>query len=470
MYLPNRKDPRDNDRGDLIPPQSKYDIRIEGPKDSGFLQYTGQVVNGRHTTITLERGSHFHTFAFEDETGRFFDTNKLNKITLFIERPNKPPLRFGYTDWKNGCTFPLGTYRATIWIGPREYEFEPIEVTTGSPEQLVFSLPQGFLYCGQVVDGRTGQPMYGAFVIAKRSIYTTRNLCQITPQQWQMLHALPANPFSYDENLVPLREIYNFDEIVRTDEEGWFEINFRPGGQYYEFVVFEENYLAVTRRVPESIYVTNHRAELPVTRLFPSAKVTFEAVTVNCSPIIEASWYVNTEGRPPWVDGLRSIEDDPETSFAHRQWNDNRQTFPVPAEADIQIEIRARWDRRWCPLTVDPPLYLTQGQTLDLGRFVLQPMVKVAVVVVDSTGEPVEGVPVKWTVDGSPASPVYNTDEDGIALLNVPPNSRVSFVVDTQVQDQLFQGTPPYQIAGQEDNGAIFIMTLSDYMIRSLFH
>ena len=94
------------------------------------------------------------------------------------------------------------------------------------------------------------------------------------------------------------------------------------------------------------------------------------------------------------------------------------------------------------------------------GRFVLQPMVKVAVMVVDSMGEPVEGVPVKWTAGGSPASPVYNTDEDGIAWLNVPPNSRVSFVVDTQVQDQLFQGTLPYQIAGQEDNGATFIMTL----------
>lgn len=136
MYLPNRKDPRHNDRGDLVPPKSKYDIRIEAPKDFGFLPYIGQVVNGRHITITMERGAYFHTFAFEDEIGRFFDTNQLNKITLFIERPNKPKLCFGYTDWKDGSMFPLGTYRATIWTGQRTYEFEPIEVTTDSPEQL----------------------------------------------------------------------------------------------------------------------------------------------------------------------------------------------------------------------------------------------------------------------------------------------------------------------------------------------
>ena len=96
-------------------------------------------------------------------------------------------------------------------------------------------------------------------------------------------------------------------------------------------------------------------------------------------------------------------------------------------------------------------------------------MVMVAVIIVDSIGEPVEGVPVKWTADGSPESPVYNTDEDGIAWLNVPPHSRGSFVVETQIYNQYLQETLPYQITGQENNGTIFIMTLSDDMIQNLF-
>lgn len=469
MYLPNRKDPRDNDRGDLVPPKSKYDIRIEAPKEFGFLQYIGQVVNGRHITITMERGEYFHTFVFEDEIGRLFDTNQLNKMTLFIERPNKPKLRFGYTDWKDGSMFPLGTYRATIWTGWRIYEFEPIEVTIDSPEQLVFRLPQDSLYCGLVVDGSTGEPMCGTFVIAKSSIYTTRNLCQITLQQWQMLHAIPANPSVDDENLAPLREICVFDEIVRTDEDGRFEINFRPGGQYCELVVFQENYLSVQRNVPESTYTAYRRIELPITRLFPSAKVTIAAVAGNQSPVVEVSWYVNKEESPHWVNGLLSIEDDSETHFAHHRWNKNPQTLPVPAELNIQIQIRAKWDRRWCPLTVDQPIYLMQGHTLDLGQFTLQPMVKVAVITVDSMGEPVEGVPVKYITDCGLASLVYNTNEDGIAWINVPPYSRGSFVVDTHIQNQRSQETLPYEIASQERNEDIFIMTLSDDIIQNLF-
>jgi hypothetical protein len=284
-----------------------------------------------------------------------------------------------------------------------------------------------------------------------------------------VMHTLPANPSADDENLAPLREIYNFDEIVRTDEDGRFEINFRPGGQYCELVVFQENYLSVQRKVPESKYTTNRRIEFPVTRLFRSAKVTIGAIAENQSPVIEVSWYVNKEESPPWVGGLLSIEDDPETHFAHHRWNKNPQTLPVPAELNIEIQIRAKWDRRWCPLTVDQPIYLMQGQTLDLGQLALQPMVMVAVIIVDSIGEPVEGVPVKWTADGSPASPVYNTNEDGITWLNVPPHSRGSFVVDAQMHKQRLQETLPYQIAGQENNGAIFMMTLSDDMIQSLF-
>jgi hypothetical protein len=481
MYLPNKKNPRHNDRGDLIPPKSKYDIKIESPGGLGLLPYEGQIENGRHTTITLERAGYFHTFAFDDENGPITDLEQLKKITLFIKRENKPELRFGYSDWKDGGMFPLGMYKATIekkWIEGyepkisipfRKYRFDPLEVTAGSPELLVFESPGSLLCCGRVIDGVTGKPMHGAFVIAKSAIYSTRNLCRITPEQWQMLHALPANPSFDNRNLAPLRKIYVFHEIIRTDEDGWFEINFQPGDKYYGFVVFDENYLAVERKAPESKYTVNHRIELPVTRLFPSAKVTVGAVARNSSPIIEASWYVNKEECPDWVNGLLSIEDDPEICFAHRQWHKNTQTLPVPAELNIQIQIRAKWDRRWCPLTVDQTIYLMQGQTLDLGRLALQPMVKVTVIIVDSRGQPVEGVPVKWIADGGFASPVYNTNEDGIAWLNVPPHSRGSFVVDAQMHNQRSQGTLPYQIAGRENNGATFVMTLSDGMIRNLF-
>jgi hypothetical protein len=485
MYLPNKKDARHNDRGDLIPPKSKYEVKIEPPRGLGLLPYEGQMENGQHTTIALERAGYFHTFAFEDENGPIIDHEQLKKITLLIKRENKPELRIGYNDWKDGGMFPLGMYKATIeikwmevhepkiWIPFRKYRFDPLEVTADSPELLVLKSPGKLLCCGYVVDGVTGKPMYGAFVVAKSSIYTTRNLCQITPEQWQMLDALPANPSADNRNLSPLREIYVFDEIVRTNENGRFEINFQPSGQYYELVVFERNYLAVKRKVLESKYTVNHHIELPVTELFPSAKVTIGAVAQNRSPVIEASWSVNKEEYPAWANGLLSIEDDPEICFAHRQWNKSVQTLPVPCELNIRIHVQAKWDRRWCPLTLDQPIYLMQGQTLDLGQLTLQPMVKVAVIIVDSMGEPVEGVPVKRIADGCLASPVYNTNEDGIAWLNVPPYSRGSFYVSycgrgegsgIRLKEEL-----PYQVMGEQDNGSKFILALSDEILYHLF-
>ena len=365
MYLPNKKDPRHNDRGDSIPPKSKYDIKIEPPRGLGLLPYEGQIENGRHTTITLERAGYFHTFAFEDENDPITDLDQLKKITLFIQRENKPELRFGYSDWKDGGMFPLGTYKATIekkwiegyepkiWIPFRKYRFDPLEVTAGSPELLFFKSPGSLLCCGRLVDGSTGEPMPGAFVIAQSSIYTTRNLCQITPEQWQMLHALSANPSADDENLAPLRKIYVFYEIVRADENGWFQIKFQPGGKYYGLVVFEENYLGVKYHKSTLKPDKDNRIEIGLIKLFPAAKVIVETSAETPAgpgyPVIGHRWIIDKNDNPGWVSEFLSIEDDPEISFAYRQRNRNRTlTFPVPTELNMQIELRASWDRRWC--------------------------------------------------------------------------------------------------------------------------
>lgn len=486
MYLPNKKNPRHNDRGDLIPPKSKYDIKIEPPRGLGLLPYEGQIENGRHTTITLERAGYFHTFAFEDENDPITDLDQLKKITLFIKRENKPELRFGYSDWKDGGMFPLGTYKATIekkwiegyepkiWTPFRKYRFDPLEVTAGSPELLVFKSPGSFLCCGRLVDGSTGEPMPGAFVIAKSSIYTTRNLCQITPEQWQMLHALSANPSADDENLAPLRKIYVFYEIVRADEDGWFQIKFQPGGKYYGLVVFEENYLGVKYHKSTLKPDKDDRIEIGLIKLFPAAKVIVETSAETPAgpgyPVIGHRWIIDNNDNPGWVSEFLSIEDDPEISFAYRQRNRNRTlTFPVPAELNMQIELRASWDRRWCPLTIPQTIKLEQGETLNLGHWVLQPAIKICVKVIDSAGQAVEGVPVKYMVSGKSWSRVHNTDENGIAWLNVPPYSKGEFAISCWEEGLELKESIAYEIGGEEDAGTEFTLQLSDEMLYHLF-
>ena len=94
MYMPPSKQFQDQ-RGKLIPPKSKYSIRIEAPREMGLLPYVGQIENGRETTVVMESPGNFHTFTFVDEYGVIDDPEGLEKVNLIID-----PLREGLAQEK----------------------------------------------------------------------------------------------------------------------------------------------------------------------------------------------------------------------------------------------------------------------------------------------------------------------------------------------------------------------------------
>ncbi|UCF17036.1 MAG: carboxypeptidase regulatory-like domain-containing protein, partial [Phycisphaerales bacterium] len=162
LYLPNEK--RRDDRGHLIPPKSKYNVRIEAPKELGLLPYVESIQNDRYAAIVLERGGRFRTFAFEDANGLITDPRKLQYIGVTVRRPDRSRVSIGYNDFKNGGIFPPGEYCATMY-GTENYEFQPLVVDERSPDELLFRLPDDIFYHGRVVHGLTGEPMPGAFVM-----------------------------------------------------------------------------------------------------------------------------------------------------------------------------------------------------------------------------------------------------------------------------------------------------------------
>ena len=166
FYLPNEK--REDERGYLIPPKSRYNVRIEAPRESGLLPRVDPIENDRFETVVLERGGSFRTFAFEDANGLITDPRKLLYIGVTIHRPDQSRLSIGYNDFKNGGVFPPGQYRAQMY-GIADYEFEPLLVDEQSPDELIFRLPQSILYYGRMVHGMTGEPMAGAFVLTMNS-------------------------------------------------------------------------------------------------------------------------------------------------------------------------------------------------------------------------------------------------------------------------------------------------------------
>ena len=54
---------RAEERGTLIPPQSRYKVRIVPPQGTGLLPYTGDIYNGQTETIVLDSAGYEHTCA-----------------------------------------------------------------------------------------------------------------------------------------------------------------------------------------------------------------------------------------------------------------------------------------------------------------------------------------------------------------------------------------------------------------------
>jgi hypothetical protein len=466
LYMPNTK--RRDERGYLIPPKSKYNVRIEAPKELGLLPYVQPIENGREAMIVMEAGPHFRRFVFADENGPITDTDKLRQICIRLDRPGKARLTLMYDDWKDGGAFPPGTYQAT---SSAEYEFEPLTLTDESPEALLFKVPSPIVYHGQVVHGLTGAPMQGALVIGIGAS-GKGNLSQITPAQWTQIHALPQNPAPDDEALALLQKIYRFDKVVRTDETGQFAMEYRPNPTLYGFVAFEENYLGLLRRKHALEIDRDGYAQVGAMKLYPAAKIMVEPCVDKKHVSILPRWIIDKQNNPPWVGDFLATDDRRESLFTYDKWlqQNKVQTFNIPSGLNLQIQLDTPYDRQWCPILVEQTINLAQGQVLDIGRLDFQPAVQIAVQVVNSAGQPLEGAPVRLLQNGKAWTVAHNSDESGISRFFVVPHSRGQFGVAYHSPDgPHLNEMIDWEIGGPEQAGLQFTLQLSDQMVYLLF-
>ncbi|HUS72956.1 MAG TPA: HEAT repeat domain-containing protein, partial [Sedimentisphaerales bacterium] len=276
-YMPPSKQYQDQ-RGKLIPPKSKYQVRIEAPKEMGLLPYVGQMENGRETTVVMESPGNFHTFTFVDEYGVIDAPAGLEKIILIIERGEKGRLTLGYSDWKEREAFPNGTYVAELISSWRpgtnhgRIKFEPVEITGDSPEEIVLMVPEGVTYTGRVVHGITGEPFAGAYVITMES-GSSKRLEDITPDQWAAIHELGDDISVNDLAVNPIKKAYGFGEIVRTDMDGYYRVATKPGKDFYTFLAFEENFIAVSKRMYPPKGGSSTEVTVATLKLFGAGKV-----------------------------------------------------------------------------------------------------------------------------------------------------------------------------------------------------
>jgi hypothetical protein len=478
MYMPPSKQFGDQ-RGKLIPPKSRYQVRIEASKEMGLLPYVGQIENGMETTVVIESAGNFHTFTFVDEYGVIDEPAGLEKVILIIERGEKNRLTLGYNDWKDRKVFPNGRYTAELMSNWRpgtnhgRIKFEAVEITGDSPREIIFKLPDSVTYFGQVVHGITGEPFAGAYVITMESI-SSKRLEDITADQWAEIGELGDDISVNDPAIDPIRKAYGLGEIVRTDMDGYYTIVTRPGKNYYTFLAFEENFIPVSKRMYAQKPGSSIEVTVPALKLYAAGKILLEACVDEKYVAIWPKWIFNKSVSPPWINDLLKIGDGRTSFVRYRGWireNEPHHVF-VPAGATLRLQLLMPHDDKWSPFTTEESFTLGHGEVIDIGKIELKPALKVYVKILEPAGEPVEGVPVRKLV-GNLGSVAHNTDENGRAMFYVPPYSRGKFYVSHYVHGQEgrthLKEELPYQIMGEEDNESEFTFVLSDEILYHLF-
>jgi hypothetical protein len=459
-------------RGKLIPPKSRYRVRIEAPKEMRLLPYVGQIENGMETTVVMESAGHFHTFTFVDEYGIIDDPIGLEKITLIIERGEKSRLTLGYSDWKDRKFFPKGTYAAELKSSWRpgtnhgRINFEPVEITDDSPEEIILKIPDVATYFGRVVHGITSEPFAGAYVITMEATGQGR-LEDITADQWAVIGELGDDISTNYSALSPIRKAFGFGKIARTDMDGYYTIATQPGKDFYIFLAFEENSIPVSKRVYAPKSGASTEVTVPTMKLYGAGKILLEACVDEKYVSICPKWIIDKSASPPWVQDFLNSE----TSFIkYDGWikqNEPHHVF-VPAGATLRLQLQMPYDEKWSSFTTEESFTLGHGEVLDIGKIDLKPALKVYVKVVDPAGEPVEGIPVR-----KQGSVAHTTDENGRVMFYLPPYSQGKFFVRyygrgeegrIRLKEEL-----PYQILGEEDSESEFVLGLSDEILYHLF-
>ena len=462
MYLPPGEQ-RQDERGALIPLKSKYHVKINAPKQLGFLPYEGPLENGKELKVILERPTgKNHVLVFRDEHGVITDPNKLKQIVIHIQRPDKMKINLTYDKFKDLDVFPYGAYIAEAEPYPmpgEPYKFKPLEVTENSPRELVFTLPEALTYYGQIVHGITGATLPGAFIRLMHG-GCDGHFSSITDEQWKALRALGSDPNIHEKALSPLNDIYIFSRLVRTDSSGRFQINTGRQQSFWGFEFFEEDYIPAELPKFGLKSAVNNRVEIEPIRLFPAAKVTVEPRVDGNNVGIYPDWLIDERNNPDWTGALLKNPLRRGTWLKPNQVN----TLYVPAGLQLKLKLSMPYHEQWCPVIFDQVIFLQQGQTLDLGKYTLKPAIEISARVLNAASEPVEGIPVRAIFDGH-GTVAHNSDANGIVRFQVPPNTKGEFVVhyiDEAAARELLRETTPFEAANESRQ---FTIKISDEML-----
>ncbi len=446
FYLPAANS--NAERGLLIPLHSVYQIAIRAP-GVGPFPYAGEHDNAVPVVIRIVLPERFHRFEFETIDGERVSGSAMDNVSLTYRPISTSGVVMDPVYAREGGKLLPGFYTARSG----NLEYLPIEVTKDSPEMLLFRPPPPMTYRGRVVDGVTGKPMPGAFVInhmGGAEIFAT-----LKDADWAALEALPAGPTKDAPALNRLRNNFFFRALLRTDDQGRYEIREPVSANVSGLLAFARGRLPCSVNTANAGRTPEDKSPLCDLPLFPAARVTVQPVCpANVSTTTD--WELSPEGQPEWFDRFKAVFQGPMAGaqIAARSWLSPNQpkTIYVPADVRLTLVLHAPNNDELCSARIDKPIQLPPGGDLNVGQVTFEPALPMTVRVTDPAGKPVPGVPVRRMVLPSDTwSPAHLTDADGLARLHVPKNSHGYFSVPDllrtgYVRTHPGRATIPFQI------------------------
>lgn len=496
MHLPLGND--DGALGRSVPPGATYEVTIDSATGVKLQRLHAQLVAGREHTIVVERkpegpAAFTGTLVFEDERGPVTSVEKLRQVTLSIQRQTgagrSEGTTFGPGGWLEKTELEFGTYSATAEWDGRLYVFESVVVTPRSPETIVFTPKEitaaQSVYRGRVVNGATGSPIGGALVLLRPEPGAFYE-----PDEKAAKRIYYLGPETDANDLI---EIFKSDPqwpVTWTDRVGRFEMSLsgmqsRP--PFVTLLAIKRDFLGAElqlsaipsqadpfgqRRLREFEMDSQGRVLLPEMKLFPAGTVTVEPSVSDGEKDVQFYYRTAPDDPTTWLKDLWATPKASQGMSVFRKsrlpTNESQKVY-VPAGVTLTLVLQ-RIGGQFSPVVIEP-VYLRQGEVLDLGRVEFSPAMQVVVKVLDSAGKPLEGITLRCRTDGIGYTGLgFVTDPEGRALVNAPQNSRGQFVVeypDRESMTVVREGTP-YEVRGSEDEGREFVLVLSDEFLGQL--
>ena len=462
-----------------VPPNSRFLVTVVQP-DFALFPDLGTYRNSEEAVIRLVRPERFHRFVFLDSDGQPLASAEAERLTLYFTRE-------GLKRW---ARLPANYSVERVKLAPGRYSVNPygtglpeIEVTEDSPEELVYRFPPPTTFVGRVVDGVTGKPLAGAFVMPGMPVMRPGEvmfgLAMLTEENWKAFHALPAAPNA--ETPRQIGDVQIQAPIVRTDAEGKYSIT-GQASWFWTLTVFDEDLLPFFIQTKELKADEHGRAALPDAPLFPAAKVLVTPVFDKMGEsvfldVLCLNWLLERAGQPEWFARFsQSTPRDEASLFFFYPGANMELLLYVPAGLRLRLSFQTLASG-WAPREYPEPFLLAPGEVKKIEDLTFTPCFKAAVRVVDARGKPLAWIGVDRFGDVSDDEhddllPAQDTDSGGLAHFYMRPGSSGRFAVATLEKQppaaEQAKAEVAFRIPAFKAPAEPFVITLSDQQLEQL--